>query len=95
MRGAATWGHVRLYVPIMCEVMRPKEDVMTDESVIEWASGWLRDDTTEDPTFRQRFLDGLASELRVRRMALVSANADRDRFALEVRALALAQETNL
>jgi hypothetical protein len=39
---------------------------MTDESVIEWASGWIRANTPSDPTFRQRFLDGLASELRER-----------------------------
>lgn len=43
---------------------------MTDESVIEWASGWLRENTLEDPTFRQRFLDGLATELRSRSEAL-------------------------
>ena len=39
---------------------------MNDESVIEWARGWLRADTPEDPTFRQRFLDGLQEELSAR-----------------------------
>jgi hypothetical protein len=43
--------------------------MMTDESVVEWASGWLRDNTSEDPTFRQRFADGLRSELAARRVA--------------------------
>ncbi len=41
--------------------------MMTDDSVVEWASGWLRDNTPEDPTFRQRFKDALASELKARR----------------------------
>ena len=47
---------------------------MTDESVIEWASGWLRDNTPEDPTFRRRFLDGLALELKVRADVRVAAD---------------------
>jgi hypothetical protein len=37
---------------------------MEDESAIDWASGWVRDNTPEDPTFRQRFIDGLTEELR-------------------------------
>ena len=40
-----------------------KTPMMTDESLLEWASGWLRENTPEDPTFRGRFLDGLALEL--------------------------------
>ena len=40
--------------------------MMTDESVLEWASGWLRDNTPEDPTFRQRFAAGLRAELAAR-----------------------------
>lgn len=39
---------------------------MTKESILEWASGWLREDTADDPTFRQRFLDGLEEELSAR-----------------------------
>lgn len=42
--------------------------MMTDESVLEWASGWLRDSPPEDPTFRERFLQGLARELRSREL---------------------------
>ena len=41
--------------------------MLTDESVLEWAKGWLLPNTPEDPTFRQRFLDGLAEELKGRR----------------------------
>jgi len=47
---------------------------MTDESVIEWARGWLQQNTPDDPTFRQRFLESLASELKQRRDALVSVS---------------------
>ncbi len=43
---------------------------MTDESVLEWASGWLRDNPPDDPTFRQRFLDGLQEELSARSGAI-------------------------
>lgn len=41
---------------------------MTDESVIEWASGWLLECPPGDPTFRARFLDGLLAELKARRV---------------------------
>ena len=41
--------------------------MMTDESVLEWARGWLRDNPPDDPTFQQRFIDGLSHELKVRR----------------------------
>lgn len=42
--------------------------MMTDDSVLEWVSGWLRENPPEDdPTFRQRLLDGLGVELRARR----------------------------
>jgi hypothetical protein len=41
--------------------------MMTDESVLEWSRGWLRDNTPEDPGFRQRFIDALAEELKERR----------------------------
>ena len=41
--------------------------MLTDESVIEWARGWLRDNPSDDPTFRERFEDDLRSELRGRR----------------------------
>jgi hypothetical protein len=47
--------------------------MMTDASVVEWAAGWLREDTLDDPTFRQRFLDALASELKGRREHLSAA----------------------
>ena len=40
---------------------------MTDESLLEWVRGWLKDDTAEDPTFRERFLTALGVELRLRR----------------------------
>lgn len=50
--------------------------MLTDESVVEWASGWLRDNTPEDPTFRQRFLDGLAEELKGRRESMDAAKSD-------------------
>ena len=46
---------------------------MKDESVIEWANDWLRDAGLEDPTFKQRFLDGLALELKMRRETLDAA----------------------
>jgi hypothetical protein len=46
---------------------RGGEEMMTDESVLVWASGWLRENTSEDPSFRQRFIDGLANELTARR----------------------------
>ena len=48
--------------------------MMTDESVVEWATGWLATNPTGDPTFRQRFIDGLTAELQARaeeRAALV------------------------
>lgn len=41
--------------------------MMTDDSVLEWVSGWLRENPPADPTFRQRLLDGLGVELRARR----------------------------
>ena len=44
--------------------------MLTDESVLEWAKGWVLPNTTDDPTFRQRFIDGLAEELRLRREPL-------------------------
>ena len=47
--------------------------MLTDESVLEWANGWLLPNTPEDPTFRQRFLDGLAEELKGRREMLLAA----------------------
>lgn len=40
---------------------------MTDDSILAWASGWLRDNPPGDPTFRQRFIDGLGLELKERR----------------------------
>jgi hypothetical protein len=46
--------------------LRAKESNMTDESVLEWAKGWLRENAPEDPTFQQRFLDGLEEELNAR-----------------------------
>ena len=56
---------------------------MTDESLLEWASDWLRDAGFEDPTFRQRFTDGLTSELNERRLERVSLSSERDRLALD------------
>lgn len=41
--------------------------MLTDESVLEWASGWIGNNTLNDPTYRQRFLDGLLEELKARR----------------------------
>jgi hypothetical protein len=41
---------------------------MTDDSLLEWASGWLRANSDEDPTFRQRFKDALRWELEERRI---------------------------
>lgn len=41
--------------------------MMTDESLLEWARGWLKDDTVEDPTFRERFLTALGVEMRAHR----------------------------
>jgi hypothetical protein len=41
--------------------------MLSDKSVLEWATGWLRDSPPNDPTFRQRFLDGLALELKAQR----------------------------
>ena len=49
--------------------------MLTDESVLEWAKGWLLPNPPDDPTFRQRFLDGLAEELKARRAATDEANS--------------------
>jgi hypothetical protein len=43
-----------------------RDAMMTDESVIEWALGWLRDNPPDDPTFRERFAAGLRRELAAR-----------------------------
>jgi hypothetical protein len=40
--------------------------MMTDASLIEWARGWLREPTPEDPNFKERFEVTLAEELRFR-----------------------------
>ena len=42
--------------------------MLTDASLLEWMSGWLRPNTDEDPTFRRRCLDGLLAELEARRV---------------------------
>jgi hypothetical protein len=42
--------------------------MMTDDSVLEWALGWLRESPPDDPTFRQRFLDALSMEMTARRV---------------------------
>ena len=49
--------------------------MMTDESVVEWALGWVRDNTDEDPALRERFAEGLRQELAQRRAELASSIA--------------------
>ena len=42
--------------------------MMTDNSLLEWATGWLRENTSGDPNFRDRFVAALGVELRARRI---------------------------
>ena len=44
--------------------------MMTDETVINWAAGWVSDET---PGYRDLFLGGLRSELEQRAAAMASA----------------------
>jgi len=53
-----------------------EETMMTDESVIEWARGWLRENPPDDPTFRERFEDDLRENLRGRREEIGSLLRD-------------------
>ena len=41
-------------------------EMLSDESLLDWAVAWLPENPADDPTYRQRFRDGLAVELKVR-----------------------------
>jgi len=56
---------------------------MTDESVLEWASGWVDAERPGDPTFRQRFLDGLRTEMKHRRRAALEEAAREVRYEVD------------
>lgn len=58
--------------------------MMTDESVIEWAMGWVRDNTPEDPTFRERFAAGLRSELASREAGALAAGDELHRLRAQL-----------